>query len=97
MNKVEDPNISLWRASPPPTVLVVFNLVPAFPMDGGRVLTRGSPCAGQAPRHRISGAIGQVMAFVFGFLGLRHPLLVFIAIFVYLAAASEGSRPALKT
>ena len=73
-------------------VLVLFNLIPAFPMDGGRVLR--ALLSIRYPRiqaTRIAGTVGQIAAFVFGFLGLvgGNPLLIFVAIFVYLAATAE--------
>ena len=100
MSKVEDPNVSLLaRLAAANIVLVVFNLIPAFPMDGGRVLN--ALLAMRMDKRRaleISARIGQVMAFVFGFLGLANgnPLLVFIAIFVYIAAASEVQSSSLE-
>ena len=100
MSKVEDPNVSLLaRLAAANIVLVVFNLIPAFPMDGGRVLN--AILAMRMDKRRaleISARIGQVMAFVFGFLGLANgnPLLVFIAIFVYIAAASEVQSSSLE-
>ncbi len=77
--------------------LVVFNLIPAFPMDGGRVLrallaTRMS----HARATQIAATIGQGVAFVLGFAGLfGNPLLIFIAIFVYLAASAEAGQAQL--
>ena len=79
-------------------LLVLFNLIPAFPMDGGRVLrallaTKLS--YGRATR--IAAVIGQGFAFLFGFLGLfSNPMLIFIALFLYLAASQEAALASLK-
>ncbi len=73
--------------------MAAFNMLPAFPMDGGRVLRAG--LATQIPYRRatlIAVFIGQVMAFGFGVAGLFmfNPVLIFIALFVFSAAAQEG-------
>jgi len=78
--------------------LALFNLIPAFPMDGGRVFrallaTR----LGYVRATEIAAMIGQFVAFALGFFGLLYnPILIFIAIFVYLAASSEAHMVALR-
>jgi len=79
--------------------LAVFNMIPAFPMDGGRVLrallaTR----LGFVRATGIAASIGQAVAFALGFIGLFYnPMLIFIAIFVYLAAASESHAVSMRS
>ncbi len=78
--------------------LALFNLIPAFPMDGGRVLRAAlASKLGYVRATEIAAAIGQFVAFALGFIGLMYnPILIFIAIFVYLAASSEAHMVALR-
>lgn len=78
--------------------LVVFNLIPAFPMDGGRVLRAFlSFWMPHATATKIAARVGQGIAIVFALIGLfgipgianPNPFLLFIAMFVFMGAQQE--------
>lgn len=79
--------------------LVLFNLIPAFPMDGGRVLRALLATRLEYTRAtQIAAGIGQACALVFGLFGLfGNPLLLFIALFVWIGAGQEASMVRMKT
>ena len=79
--------------------LVLFNLLPAFPMDGGRVLRAVLTMRMDYARATsIAASIGQGMALLFGAVGLfTNPMLLFIAFFVWIGAAQEAAAAQMKT
>ncbi len=79
-------------------ILGVFNLLPAFPMDGGRVLRAGlSAFTGRARATRLAAGIAKGFAVLFGLAGLwLNPFLVIIAVLVWLGAEAEASGEGLR-
>ncbi len=93
ITQLEDTQSSLLgRVAAANVALFVFNLIPAFPMDGGRVLRAVLALRLEYKQAtRIAASIGQAIAIGLGFLGLfGNPLLVLVAVFVFLAAAGEA-------
>ena len=81
---------SLFRVN---VALVLFNAIPAFPMDGGRVLRALLALRmGRLRATQIAANLGQFLALGFVFFGLTNgnPMLVLIGIFVYFGARSEN-------
>ncbi len=99
MTELENPRAGLLaRLAAANIFLVVFNLIPAFPMDGGRVLR--ALIAMRRPHAeatRIAARIGQGAAFAFALLGLfTNPMLIVIGLFIYLAATAEAQHVSFR-
>lgn len=79
-------------------VLAVFNMLPAFPMDGGRVLRAALAMrVGRNRATQVAANIGQGLALWLGFIGLFYnPFLIFIALFVWIGAAAEAGAEQIK-
>ena len=80
--------------------LAVFNMLPGFPMDGGRVLrallARTRP---HARATQLASEVGKTFAFVLGLFGLFafSPLMILLAFFIYMAASGEAQQSMLKS
>ncbi len=72
-------------------LLVVFNAIPAFPMDGGRVLRALlSMRMDRVKATQIAASLGEIIAIFFFFIGfVYNPLLIFIGLFVFFGASGE--------
>jgi Zn-dependent protease/CBS domain-containing protein len=100
LENLEDPSFGFFaKLAAVNLFLVLFNMIPAFPMDGGRVFRAilAIPM-GRVRATRAAARAGQVIAFLFGFFGLTtgNLLLMLIAIFVFAAAAAESSDVSLR-
>lgn len=82
-------------------VLAIFNLIPAFPMDGGRILRAGLASVMDYSRAtRVAAGVGQGLAILFAIVGLfvlNNPMLLFIAIFIYLGASGEAQMAEVRS
>ncbi|ABS67232.1 site-2 protease family protein [Xanthobacter versatilis] len=97
--KIEDPRTSiLVKLAGANIFLVVFNLIPAFPMDGGRVLRALLAMRmGYSKATATAASIGQGLAIGMGLLGIfTNPMLMIIGVFVFLAASGEAGQVQLK-
>lgn len=80
-------------------VMVGFNMIPAFPMDGGRVLRAGlARSMGFSRATQIAGVIGQGIAVIMAAYGIfsSQVMLIFIALFVIVAARQEIEHAVMK-
>jgi len=79
--------------------LAVFNMLPGFPMDGGRVLrallARKRP---HAQATQMAAEVGKIFAFMLGIVGLFafSPLFILLAFFIYIAASGEAQQSTVK-
>ena len=99
LTQIENPAVSMAaKVAGANIILVLFNMIPAFPMDGGRVLRAVLAMGmGNARATELAATIGQGFAVVFGILGIFYnPMLIIIAVFIFLAASGEAAQAQLR-
>lgn len=94
-----DGNTFLYTLFSANLILAVFNLIPAFPMDGGRVLRALiSFKFSRIKATRIAAAIGQILAIFFVIVGLFYnPILLLIGFFIFLGAQAEAKFTEIRS
>lgn len=89
-----DGQMALFYLATVNITLALFNLLPAFPMDGGRVL-RAILAAklGRTKATQIAASTGKFFALALGTVAVLelHLLLLFVAVFIYAGASSESA------
>jgi Zn-dependent protease len=94
------PGAFLWQLVTANVILVIFNMIPAFPMDGGRVLRAVLAFSGNYVwATHIAARTGQFFAVLFGLAGISgigSPFLVFIGVMIFLAAGAERRMAILQ-
>jgi len=96
LTQIENPAVSLAvKLAGANIMLVLFNLIPAFPMDGGRVLRALlAMWVGNARATELAAGIGQGFAVMFAVLGIFYnPMLIVIALFIFLAPRVKRPKP----
>jgi len=80
-------------------MLAVFNLIPALPMDGGRVLRAILAMRLEPARAtQIAASVGQILAVWMGVFGFfYYPFLMFIALFIWIGAVAEAGSASMKS